>query len=157
MISCNICLVSGLVHLAHFANFDSDLQNLSSLQICQILWPPLLLVTSLRQACLEIILYFVLECFSLFTISYISSFGTLPNHITGFPGSGSVKESTCNAGYTKYMGLIPGSERSCGGEHGNSLQHSCLKNSMLKRSLFGNSPMGHKESDMTEGLMTERT
>jgi len=64
VISCNICLVSGLVHLAHFANFDSDLQNLSSLQICQILWPPLLLVTSLRQARLEIILYFVLECFS---------------------------------------------------------------------------------------------
>ena len=44
----------------------------------------------------------------LFTISYISSFGTLPNHITGFPGSGSVKKSTCNAGYTKYIGLILG-------------------------------------------------
>ena len=60
----NICLlVSGLVHLAHFANFDSDLQNLSSFQVCQMLWPPLLLVTSLKQARLEIILYFVLECF----------------------------------------------------------------------------------------------
>ena len=37
------------------------------------------------------------------------------------------KESTCNAGAS---GLIPGSERSPGGGHGNSPQYSCLENPM---------------------------
>ena len=37
------------------------------------------------------------------------------------------KESTCNAGDA---GLIPGSERSPGGGHGNPLQHSYLENPM---------------------------
>ena len=42
----------------------------------------------------------------------------------GFPGGGSGKESTCNAGDT---GLIPGSERSPGGGFRNPLQFSCLE------------------------------
>ena len=37
------------------------------------------------------------------------------------------KKSTCNAGDP---GLIPGSGRSPGGRHGNSLQYSCLENPM---------------------------
>ena len=37
------------------------------------------------------------------------------------------KESACNAGDPR---LIPGSGRSPGGGHGNSLQYSCLENSM---------------------------
>ena len=37
------------------------------------------------------------------------------------------KESACNAGDA---GLIPGSGRSPGGGHGNSLQYSCLENPM---------------------------
>ena len=37
----------------------------------------------------------------------------------GFPGGSDGKESACNAGYP---GLIPGSGRSPGGEHGNPLQ-----------------------------------
>ena len=43
----------------------------------------------------------------------------------GFPGSSDGKESACNAGN---LGLIPGSERSPGGGHGNPLQYSCLEN-----------------------------
>ena len=38
-----------------------------------------------------------------------------------------VKNSTCNAGG---LGSIPGSGRSLGGGHGNSLQYSCLENPM---------------------------
>ena len=44
-----------------------------------------------------------------------------------FSGDSDGKESACNVGD---LGLIPGSGRSPGGEHGNSLQYSCLENSM---------------------------
>ena len=39
-----------------------------------------------------------------------------------------------------------------GGNHGNQLQYSCLKNPHGQRSLADYSPQGHKESDMTEWL-----
>ena len=45
----------------------------------------------------------------------------------GFPGGSAGKESTCSAGDA---GSVPGSGRSSGGGHGNSLQYSCLKNPM---------------------------
>ena len=38
-----------------------------------------------------------------------------------------VKNLPANAGDTGDMGLIPGSGRSPGGEHGNPLQYSCLE------------------------------
>ena len=41
-----------------------------------------------------------------------------------------VKNLSGNAGGTRDMGLIPGSERSPGGGHGNPLQYSYLKNPM---------------------------
>ena len=41
-----------------------------------------------------------------------------------------VKKLPANAGDLRDMGSIPGSRRSPGGEHGNPLQYSCLKNSM---------------------------
>ena len=44
-----------------------------------------------------------------------------------FPGGSDGKESACNAGD---LGWISGSGRSPGGEHGNTLQDSCLENSM---------------------------
>ena len=72
----------------------------------------------------------------------------------GFPGGSVSKESACNAGD---LGLIPGSGRSPGGEHGNLLEYSCLGNPHGQRSLAGCSPWGHKQSDMTEQLSTERT
>ena len=49
---------------------------------------------------------------------------------SGFPGSASGKESTC-----QYRRSIPGLGRSPGGGHGNPLQYSCLGNSIDKRSL----------------------
>ena len=61
------------------------------------------------------------------------------------------KESTCSAGD---LGLIPGSGRSPGGGHGNSLQYSCLENPNGQRTLADYSPWGHKESDTTEQLST---
>ena len=39
-----------------------------------------------------------------------------------------VKNLPVNAEYLKDEGLIPGSGRSPGGEHGNPLQYSCLEN-----------------------------
>ena len=57
------------------------------------------------------------------------------------------KESACNAGD---LDLIPGLERSPGGQHGNPLQYSCLENLHGQRSLAGYSPWGHKESDVTK-------
>ena len=41
-----------------------------------------------------------------------------------------VKDPPANAGDPRDMGLIPGSERSPGGGHGNPLQYSCLENPM---------------------------
>ena len=38
-----------------------------------------------------------------------------------------VKNSSANAGDTRDMGSIPGSERSPGGGNGNPLQYSCLE------------------------------
>ena len=39
-------------------------------------------------------------------------------------------EPPVNAGDARYSGSIPGSGRSPGGGHGNSLQYSCLENPM---------------------------
>jgi len=47
----------------------------------------------------------------------------------GFPYSSDSKESACKAGD---QGLIPASERSPEGGHGNPLQYSCLENSMAR-------------------------
>ena len=44
------------------------------------------------------------------------------------PGGSVGKESTCHAGDAGDTGSIPGSGRSHGGGHGNSLQYSCLEN-----------------------------
>ena len=52
------------------------------------------------------------------------------SHQRSFPGGASGKESSCK--YRRHMssGLILGSGRFPGGEHGNSLQYSCLENLM---------------------------
>ena len=69
----------------------------------------------------------------------------------GFLGSSAGKESASSAGEP---GLIPGLRRSPGGEHGNPLQYSCLKNPHGQRSLVGYSPWGWKESHTTAQLST---
>ena len=48
----------------------------------------------------------------------------------GFPGDFPGKESTCNTGDARDVGLIPGSGRSPGGGNDNPLQYSCLENPM---------------------------
>ena len=51
-------------------------------------------------------------------------------HTKPFPDGSTGKESTCNAGDTGDMGLIPGSGRSLGGGNDNPVQYSCLENPM---------------------------
>ena len=65
----------------------------------------------------------------------------------GFPGGRDSKESACSAGD---LDLITGLGRSPGGEHGNSLQYSCLEHLHGQRCLVGYSPQDCKESDTTE-------
>ena len=72
----------------------------------------------------------------------------------GLPWCSAGEKSACNAGD---LGLIPGLERSPGGEHGNPLWYSCLENPDGQRSLAGYSPWGHKESDTTERLSTAQS
>ena len=71
----------------------------------------------------------------------------------GFPDGSVLKNTPANAGGTRDSGLIPGLERSLGGENGNPLQYSCLENPTDQR-LVGYSPCSlkesHKESDTTE-------
>ena len=57
------------------------------------------------------------------------------------PGDSDGKEITYNAGD---LASIPGLGRSPGGEHGNTLQYSCLENSHGQRSLAGYSPWNHR-------------
>ena len=54
-------------------------------------------------------------------------FTACPHMHVGFPGGAVVKNPPVNAGDTRDAGSIPGSGRSPGGVHGNSLQHSCLE------------------------------
>ena len=49
---------------------------------------------------------------------------------TYFPGGASGQNPTANAEDIRDAGLIPGSGRFPGGEHGNPLQYSCLENPM---------------------------
>ena len=92
-------------------------------------------------------------------VQFLGQEDTLEKGFLGFPGGSDnkesacadSKESACNAGD---LGSIPGWERYPAGEHGNSLQYSCLENCHGQRSLEGYSPWGHKESDMTDRLST---
>ena len=48
----------------------------------------------------------------------------------GFSNGSAGKEPTCIARDEGYVGPVPGLGRSCGGEHGSSLQYSCWENPM---------------------------
>ena len=61
-----------------------------------------------------------------------------------------VKNPPGSAGHVRDEGLIPGSGRSPGGEHGNLLQYSCLEHSMDRKAWQAMIHGGCKESDMTE-------
>ena len=60
------------------------------------------------------------------------------------------KESTCNAGATRDVGLIPRLGKSPGGGHGNPLQYSCLGNPTDRRVWWAIVHRVAKESDRTE-------
>ena len=60
------------------------------------------------------------------------------------------KESACNAGDTRDVGLIPGSGRSPSEGLGNPLQHSCLENAMDRGAWQATVHGGHKELDTTD-------
>ena len=60
-----------------------------------------------------------------------------------------VKNPPANAGDIRDMGSIPGSGRSSGGGHGNSLQYSCLENP-LDREAWQAAVNRTAETDMTE-------
>ena len=66
-------------------------------------------------------------------------------------GGSDGKESACIEGD---LGLIHGSGRSPGGEHGNPLQYSCLENPHGQRSLASYNSWGHKELATIEQLST---
>ena len=61
-----------------------------------------------------------------------------------------VKNQPENVGDVTDMGSIPGSGRSAGGGHGNTLQYSCLEKYHRQRSLAGYSLWVHKQWDTTE-------
>ena len=60
-----------------------------------------------------------------------------------------VEYPLANAGDIRDVGLIPGSGRSPGGQHDNSLQYSCLENPM-DRGAWQVTVHRVAESDMTE-------
>ena len=64
-----------------------------------------------------------------------------------------VKNPPGSAGHVRDEGLIPGSGRSPGGEHGNLLQYSCLEHSMDRKAWQAMIHGGCKESDMTEQVI----
>ena len=59
----------------------------------------------------------------------------------GFPGGANGKEPPADAGDTGDAGLIPESDSSSGGGHGNPLQYPCLENPM-DRGASGPQPTG---------------
>ena len=66
-----------------------------------------------------------------------------------------VKNPPANAENVREAGLVPGSGRSSGGGHSNTLQYSCLENPMDRmdrKAWWGYSPWGHKELGATENL-----
>ena len=69
----------------------------------------------------------------------------------GFPGGSDGKESPCNTGGTRGMGLILGLGRLPGEGNGNPLQYSCLGNSR-DRGVWQATVHRVAESDMTEQL-----
>ena len=61
-----------------------------------------------------------------------------------------VKNPPGSAGHVRDEGLIPGSGRSPGGEHGNLLQYSCLENPTDRGAWGATVQGGHKSKDTTE-------
>ena len=67
------------------------------------------------------------------------------NKYQGLPDGSDGKESASNA---RDLDSIPGSGRSLGGVHGNSLQYSCLENSMNQRRSHRSSSRAREYEDI---------
>ena len=65
-----------------------------------------------------------------------------------------VKNLFVNAGDTRDVGSVPGSERSTGEGNGNPLQYSCLENPVDRRAWWVIAHEGRKESDTAEHAVT---
>ena len=61
-----------------------------------------------------------------------------------------VKNLPANAGNVSDTGLIPGSGRSLGGEHGNPLQCPCLENAIDRKAWWTTVHRVTKSQDTTE-------
>ena len=61
---------------------------------------------------------------------FIEDICWIVGNVQRFPGGAVVKNLPADAGDARYVGSIPGSERSPGGGHSNPLQCSCLENPM---------------------------
>ena len=85
---------------------------------------------------------------------FIYLFFWLQGLFLGFPGGLVGKESDCNVGGTRDMGLIPRQERSPEEGNGNLFQYSWLGKFYGQRSLAGYNPWSHKESDTAEKMST---
>ena len=64
---------------------------------------------------------------------YILIYSPIYIDIWGFPVVLEAKSLSANEGVVRNVGSIPGSGRSPGGGHGNSLQYSYVENPMDKR------------------------
>ena len=77
-------------------------------------------------------------------------------YIYGLPWWLSNEESACNTEDAGDVGSIPGSERSLGGRHGNSLQYCCLENPMdrgaWRATYKGSQRVGHDWSDLAAAV-----
>ena len=65
------------------------------------------------------------------------------------------KETACNAGNVREVGLIPGSRRSRGEGHGNPLQYSCLENPMDRGAWQATVHRVAKSQTQIKGLCTQ--
>ena len=65
-----------------------------------------------------------------------------------------VKNPPANAGDIRKAGLIPGSGRSPGGQHGNPLQYFCLKNHMDRGAWWATVQRVAKSQTPLKGLST---
>ena len=71
-----------------------------------------------------------------------------------------VKNQFVNAGELRDTGLIPGSGRSHGGEHGNPLQYSCLENPLDREAwqatVYGVAKVSDETSQLNNNIEISR-